>query len=69
MALIMLIWVTKYILYIHIDKERNPALKYLGCLCLSREKYYSDHKIIVIIGDMCGRMGPLNDSNCFTIDD
>ena len=31
--------------------------------------YYSDHEIIVINGDVCSRMGHLNDSICFIFDD
>ena len=33
-----------------------------------RENYYSADEIIVIIGDMCSRMSPLNNSICFTLD-
>ena len=60
-----------YRLYIHIDKGRNSALKYLGHWYFFGEKYYPEEETIVIIGDVCSRMGPLNDSTCtcFTLGD
>ena len=58
----------EYRLYIHIDKGRNSTLKGLGYR-FAGEKYYSSDEIIVIIGDVCSRMGPLNESTCFILDD
>ena len=55
-----------YRLYIHIDKGRNSASKYLGYRRFFGEKYYSDDEIIVIMCDVCRKMGPLKDSTCFT---
>ena len=58
-----------YVHIIHIDKGRKSALKYFGYRFLFGEKYYSDDGIFVLVGDMCSRMGPLNDSTSFTLDD
>ena len=58
-----------YRVYIHIDKGRNSVLKYLGHHCFFDEKYYSDNETIVIIADVCSRLGSLNNSTCFALDD
>ena len=65
----MLIGEGVYILYIPIDKRRNSSLNYLQHCCFFGEKYYSDDEILVIIGDVSCRMGTLNDSTCFTLND
>ena len=44
----------------------NPLAKARG---LSLRTGAQPMLYLPLIGDMCGRMGPLNDSNCFTIDD
>ena len=55
---------TYCIVYINVDRGRDYALNFV----LSGEKYYFDDEIIVAIGDVCSRMGPLGDSSSFTLD-
>ena len=44
------------------------CIKIFKGMLFFREKYYSVDEIIVIIGDMYSRMGPLNNSTCFILD-
>ena len=55
--------------YTQINKGENSALKYLRYRCCFVVNYYSDDEILVIIGDVCSRMGSLTNSTCFTLDD
>ena len=47
----------------HVDRGKSMQSVYIY------KKYYSGDEIIVIIGDVCRRMGSLNDSTCFAFDD